>query len=384
MPAFKDEFSPQLIDALGRELVAAWDEFPVQTWTRLANEGLEELELLERVNHLAVTLRACLPDAFETAAPIIERLPDRDTFDGWMMLPVGYFVADAGIEHPHTALPLLAALTPRFSSEGPIRPFIERHPEPTYVYLERWTRDPDEHVRRLVSEGTRPRLPWAPQLSDIKADPTPILPLLDVLFDDDSEYVRRSVANNLNDISKDHPALAVEIAIRWHDASTHGDYVVRHGVRSLCQKGDPAALALLGLDHDVALELVELRLRPSAVRIGEAVTLEATIRSEHETRVVIDYVVHYQGARGSRSGKVFKLTTRSLAAGEPTTVRKAHKFEHVSIRTIHPGPHRIELQVNGRILDGAAGEVLPDDRGEIRRRRRAGGADRPAPQRPSR
>ena len=164
MAAFKDEYSPQLVAALGHELQIAWAQFPLDRWQQTASDGLDELELLQRVDHLARALSACLPTRFDEAAAILLRLLDHDEFDGWMMLPVGYYVADAGINEPDIALPLLAALTPRFSSEGPIRPFIERHPDTTYRYLHEWTQDPDEHVRRLVSEGTRPRLPWAPQL----------------------------------------------------------------------------------------------------------------------------------------------------------------------------------------------------------------------------
>jgi 3-methyladenine DNA glycosylase AlkC len=357
MPAFKDEFSTGLIDDLGQELIVAWPDFPLARWRRLAHDGLEQLELMQRVTHLASALRACLPDEFASAAELIARLPDRAEFDGWMMLPVGYYVSDAGLDDPERSLPLLAAITSRFSSEGPIRPFIEHHPEVTFRYLHAWISDPDEHVRRLVSEGTRPRLPWAPQLKAIKADPSPILPLLDALFDDDREYVRRSVANNLNDISKDHPALAVEVAQRWASSTTHGVYVIRHGLRTLVKRGDPDALALLGFDHESDVELVELTVSPSAITIGEEVTLSATLRTEQEVRAVIDYVVHYQGVNGVRSGKVFKLTTRTISPGTPTLVRKRHRFEPVSIRTIHPGTHRMELQVNGRVLGSVEVEV---------------------------
>jgi 3-methyladenine DNA glycosylase AlkC len=157
-----------------------------------------------------------------------------------MTLPCGYHVAAHGIDTPDRALPTLAALSPRFSSEWPTRSFIERHPDTTFEYLHRWAGDPDEHIRRLVSEGTRPRLPWAPLLRGLIADPTPSVALLDRLHDDPSEYVRRSVANHLNDISRDHPDLAVTMARRW--AATGSDrtaWVIRHGVRTVTKLGHP-------------------------------------------------------------------------------------------------------------------------------------------------
>lgn len=275
-----------------------------------------------------------------------------------MMLPCGYFVAKAGIDEPESALPVLAALTPRFSSEGPIRPFIEAHPEVTFRYLHEWVHHPDEHVRRLVSEGTRPRLPWAPQLKRLLADPRPAVELLERLFDDDSLYVRRSVANHLNDISKDHPALALECAARWSAQSTHGDYVVRHGLRSLVKRGDAGALSLLGFDQAAEIELLRFECSPTSVVIGAEIVLEAAFRAPAETNAVIDYVVHYQGVNGVKGGKVFKLTTRRLGPGVPATIAKRHRFAHVSIRRIHPGPHRIDIQVNGHVLGSVTVEVI--------------------------
>jgi 3-methyladenine DNA glycosylase AlkC len=278
-----------------------------------------------------------------------------------MMLPCGYYVADAGIDEPDDALPLLAALSPRFSSDGPIRPFIERRPVVTYRYLHEWVQHPDEHVRRLVSEGSRPRLPWAPQLKELIDDPRPAIELLDRLYDDRSEYVRRSVANHLNGISKNHPDLAIECADRWSKGSTHDDYIVRHGLRTLVKRGHPSALALLGFDYDNDVELVGIDCEPSSIAIGEEITFTAILAAPTATKAAIDYVVHYQGVNGVKVGKVFKLTTRTIRPKEPTQLVRRHRFEHVSIRRIHPGPHRIEIQVNGRVLGGVTVEVTDPD-----------------------
>ena len=356
MTAFKDELSIDMIEQLGSELSRAWDGFPVEKWRALAVSGLDDMELLERVNHLAEVLALCMPEDFPAAAAIVDEALLSDSFTGWMTLPCGKYVADTGIDHPHVALPLLAGLSPRFSSEFPIRFFIEAHPGTTFEYLHEWTSHSDDHVRRLVSEGTRPRLPWASRLRGLMEDPSPSVELLDRLFDDESEYVRRSVANHLNDISKDHPDLSVEIARRWLTDSSHGDWVVRHGLRSLVKQGHRDALQVLGFDVDVAVEPTELRVEPSTIVIGDSVTISAELVAEQPTKAAIDYVIHYQGVRGPKDGKVFKLTTCMLGP-EPRTITKRHVFKHVSIRTIHPGPHKVELQVNGTVVAQATVEI---------------------------
>jgi 3-methyladenine DNA glycosylase AlkC len=360
MPDVKDELSPGLVGALAAELHRAWPAFPVRRFTRAARTGLDSLTLLQRVRHIATALAEALPAGFPAAAPVLERAADSPSFTGWMTLPCGTYVAEYGIDLPDVALPLLARLTPRFSSEGPIRPFIERHPEVTLAYLQRWVRDPDEHVRRLVSEGTRPRLPWAGRLRGLIADPSPTIPLLDALADDPSAYVRRSVANHLNDIAKDHPAVALECARRW--LATGGEraaWVVRHGLRTLVKRGDPAALELLGFDHSVAVALEALAVRPARLPVGGEVTVTFTLATrDGPARAVVDYVVHHAGARGARRPKVFKLTTRTIHPGRPQSFVRRHRFREVSVRKIYPGTHRIEVQVNGRVLGGADVDVL--------------------------
>ena len=360
MADLKDEFSPALVAALAGELHRAWPAFAVDRFTEDASNGLAPLALLQRVHHMAAALARALPAPFAEAAGVLDRAIASPSFTGWMTLPCGFYVSDQGIDEPHVALPLLARLSPRFSSEGPIRPFIERHPEVTFTYLRTWASDPDEHVRRLVSEGTRPRLPWASRLRSLVADPMPAVELLDVLFDDPSDYVRRSVANHLNDIAKDHPAIALDCARRWlASGSDRAAWVVRHGLRTLVKHGDQAALALLGFDADAQVALDRLTVTPARVPVGEEVMIEVTLSSaERPANAAIDYVVHHAGARGARQPKVFKLTTRTIQPGHPETITRRHRFREVSVRRLYPGVHRIEIQVNGRVLGGTDVELL--------------------------
>ncbi|MFT3945315.1 MAG: DNA alkylation repair protein [Ancrocorticia sp.] len=397
MADFKDALSPELIARLGRELagaskltdtsgltdanrIADTDEvldptdptdspmpgdrpaserptFERPTFEHLANAGLDNLELMARVNQIASALAATMPPPVQ-ADRIIRAALDNGGLHGWASMPVNAYISSTMLDRPDIALPLLAALTPRYTAEFAIRPFVDAHFEFTMDQLQAWTTHPDEHVRRLVSEGTRPRLPWGGRLTRFITDPSPTLELLDALVNDESIYVRRSVANHLNDISKDHPELAIATATRWSHTSTQGDSVVRHGLRTLIKQGHPAALAVLGFDSDAMIELINLSCSPSTISIGEASTISFTLRAAGEAKTVIDYLVHYQGVRGPKAGKVFKLTTRDLPAGRAVDFSRRHKFEHVSIRTIHPGPHRIEIQANGRILGATEINVM--------------------------
>jgi 3-methyladenine DNA glycosylase AlkC len=360
MADFKDEISVALAGRLARELTAAWPAFPRRRFTRGLGDALVPLALMARVELLTDRLVEALPDDFDTSAKLLWRTLESPSFTGWMMLPCGSYVARAGIDQPHIALPLLAGLTPRWSSEGPIRPFIERHPDLTYEHLRRWAFDPDEHLRRLVSEGTRPRLPWAPQLRQLIADPSPNIELLDRLVDDPAAYVRRSVANHLNDISKDHSDVAVDLARRWLLRGDGAAWVVRHGLRTLVKHGDPHALELFGVSPDADIRLTALTVDRDTVTIGEAVTFTLTVElyGTTETDAVIDYRVHYVGANGLRRPKVFKLTRRRLVPGQPATVTRRHRFEHVSIRRIRAGQHSIDVQVNGHILGALDLDVI--------------------------
>jgi 3-methyladenine DNA glycosylase AlkC len=349
----RDEISPSLVRALGGLIAGAWPAFPAARFARRASEGLGPLALMARVDHVAAALGDAMPDVFPDAAAVLHRALDSPELDGWIALPCTAWVARAGIDDPETALPLLAALTPRFSSEWAIRPFIRRHPEATWARLRAWTDDPDEHVRRLVSEGTRPRLPWASRLPQPAAGASPAVALLHRLADDPSPYVRRSVGNHLNDISKDHPALAVELARTWLAASTHGDEVPRRGLRTLVAAGDPAALDALGLA--AAVRLVAFEVSPPSVPLGGSVEVTATLAADPGAPVVAHLLVHYRGA--DRPPKPFAFARGAIPAGGRLTVRRRHAFRTVSIRTVRPGPHRIALQANGRVLADAEVEV---------------------------
>jgi 3-methyladenine DNA glycosylase AlkC len=244
-------------------------------------------------------------------------------------------------------------MTKRFSAEGDLRTFIEVDYSRAMNILKRWSSDPNPHVRRLVSEGTRPRLPLTGRIRRFQQDPRPVITLLDRLKSDPSEYVRRSVANNINDISKDHPELAIDTLERWsRSKSDTAHKLVRHAARTLVKSGHPRAFALLGCAEDVAVHLRGLSVTPDRVRAGERIRFSFMIDSKapDDQRLIIDYALHFVKANGSPLPKVFKLRSFTLPAGAQMEVSRSVLLKPTSGRRLYSGEHRIEILVNGRSI----------------------------------
>jgi 3-methyladenine DNA glycosylase AlkC len=279
--------------------------------------------------------------------------------EGFRYLPFVFFVAYHGTDHFEDAMAAQYELTKRFTAEFSVRAYIERYPDKTLARLRIWAHDDNVHVRRLVSEGTRPRLPWAPQLRRFREDPMPVLELLELLKDDEEEYVRRSVANNLNDIAKDHPDLVVATATEWWNGDDNRRRLVRHGLRTLIKQGDPGALAILGYGKDSPTRIDGVAVTPEVVSIGESVriTIELVNPSDQPSEALVDIVVHFVKANGSTSPKVFKGGERSLSPGGSATVSKLISVAQFSTRTHYPGTHIVEIQINGQREPGGSFEI---------------------------
>ena len=270
--------------------------------------------------------------------------------DAFRFLPFGLFVAERGLDDAHFDASMKAQyeITKRFTSEFSIRAFFERHPERTLARFREWARDSDPHVRRLVSEGSRPRLPWAGRLRQFQKDPRPVLELLELLKDDESEYVRRSVANNLNDIGKDHPEILIEVASRWLKGASGRAALVRHALRFLIKQGHPGALKALGYGQKASVT-VSGSAAPARVRIGDKVrvTVKVTSRSRRSQRLSVDLSVGYVKAGGSRRAKVFKVSVLELAPRQCVALSKVLSFAQHTTRRHFPGRHPMDAIVNG-------------------------------------
>lgn len=353
----KNFFGPQIAARIAAQISAVHPGFPAAGFVADAMDGLDALELVPRGRQIARALRRYLPQDFESAAAILKASlgPRLATTEGNGMAPFLYlphvlFVAEYGIQYLEASLDLQYELTRRFSAEYSIRAFLERWPEQTLARLRTWTADPDAHVRRLVSEGTRPRLPWAPRLPAFQQDPRPVLELLELLKDDPEVYVRRSVANNLNDIGKDHPQLLVDTCRQWLvDASAERSALVRHALRSAVKRGEPGALKLLGYGGAAKVRVNRVSITPRHATIGEPVTISFNLVStaRRKQSLLVDYRVHFVKATGKSSPKVFKLTTLELGAAQSTRLSAKVSLRQMTTRKHYPGLHRVDVMVNG-------------------------------------
>jgi 3-methyladenine DNA glycosylase AlkC len=259
-------------------------------------------------------------------------------------------VAKYGLEHYDLSMQALYQMTKRFTAEGAIRPFLQKYPEQTLEILSEWAEDENCHVRRLVSEGTRPRLPWAMQLKQFIEDPRPVLELLEKLKSDPELMVRRSVANNLNDIAKDNPDLVVKILRQWKKIKDEGtQWLIRHAARTLVKKGNKDVLAILGYSPKVDISISKIKLDNSTVKMGEALNFSFEVKStaKQAQNLVIDYVIHHVKANGKLTPKVFKLINKNLESGQALKISKTHPFRFITTRKYYPGKHALEIQVNG-------------------------------------
>lgn len=375
--AFKDKINGRGVAKLGAALARAERGFDAAAFARAAERGLGRLELKARVQHVATAIARALPREPMQALGVLERAgralrldeTDRVTM-GFVAWPLIDAVPLVGMAHPKRALEVLLALTPLFSAEFAVRPFLREHPKLTLRALGRACGHADPHVRRLVSEGTRPRLPWGGALEAFVRDPTPTLALLERLEDDPSEYVRRSVANHLNDISKDHPDRAVATCRAWMKRPTPArSALVRHALRTLVKAGDARALELLGHAPAAAVEVRGLRVAPSRVAVGDSLEICFEIRSRASTAtsLVVDYAVHHVKKAGHTTAKVFKLRRFALEPGETRLVRKQHSLRAVTTRRYYPGRHVIEILVNGSARARATFELSVPSGGKGRR-----------------
>lgn len=354
---FKNAFNLDTVELLADAVERAHPEFDRTRFRAFASDGFEDLELTQRGRRVADALRHVLPEDPAVAIGILvnslppfveaERLRG---LDGFRFMPFTIFVSTYGIECFDASMKAQHILTQHFTAEASIRPFIEKEPERTLAVLRSWTSDPSEHVRRLVSEGTRPRLPWSGRLRRFERDPEPVIELLELLKNDPSEYVRRSVANNLNDIAKDHPDRVLDLCEAWKvDATPARAALISHALRSLVKAGHPRALALLGARHDVSFEIERPRIEPPAVEIGGAVRISFDVRNtgERTERFVIDYRVHFVKASGATSAKTFKLTFANLEPGAVRSCSILRSVEQRTTRVHYPGRHEVEAVVNG-------------------------------------
>ncbi|MGP3962650.1 DNA alkylation repair protein [Nonomuraea sp. 3N208] len=350
----KDMINAQSVSVLADGLAAAWAPFPRDRFAGRALAGLDGLELKDRVRHVAAALHDALPLPYPQVAEIVRASASRSVLDMWSGWPATDHTAVHGVDHLHAAMDTLAALTPYSTGEFAVRPYLERYRDDALKIMYGWAESPDEHLRRLASEGSRPRLPWATRVGWLMT-PGPTLPLLDRLRDDPSEYVRRSVANHVNDLAKDHPEAALALLARWRaDGGSHVEKVLRHAVRGLLRAGHPEALALVGATPGSGAVDV-LALEADTVAVGQKLGFSVTVTADGPGPLLLKYAIRRTGSR-----RVFHLGQREAgAAGATFMLRKSHSFRPVTTRDEPPGPRELDVIVNGRVAATTAFTLTP-------------------------
>ncbi len=359
----KSKYGRQIPEQIAAMITAVYPAFLAKSFLRDALKGYDALELMPRGVHIAAALKTHLPADFPQAVNILLQsmsLQAKQTDSGglasFLFLPHAMFVAQHGLGHFAESMQAQHAITQRFTAEFSMRPFLVQHQHATLEQLTLWASDPSHHVRRLVSECSRPRLPWAARLRPFQRDPQPVLALLELLKDDPSLYVRRSVANNLNDIGKDHLQLLVDVAARWmKNATAEREWIVRHALRSAIKRGDRGALAVLGFAAKTTLTIGYENLSPLSsitprrAKIGGSVviTFDLTNHAKRQADAIVDFAVHFVKANGRANAKVFKLKTIRLGAGQTQRLSKKISLAEMTTRQLYAGKHQIDIIING-------------------------------------
>ena len=365
-PLLKNFIDEGLVKQIGDRIVTVHPPFERDDFIRSLAAELDALELKARNLLIAAKLRQFLPPDYPEALRILLAALDEERgFEpienaGLRLMAIPCFIERYGLAHPAESLDAMPIITRVSSCEFAVRPYIANAPNLTMARLREWANSGDEHWRRLASEGSRPRLPWGGQLVAFLADPSPTLALLERLKDDPSLYVRRSVANHLNDIGKDHPELLLERMEAWSaDASEERRWLINHALRRLVKRGDQRALAILGYGP-AAVELEKLELRPTALDFGDELKFSFALRNagDETQNLMVDFVMHFLKANGKTAPKVFKLKKMKLAVGERAQFEKRFAIRPISTRKYYPGWQRLEIQVNGTVLGGADFELV--------------------------
>lgn len=354
----KNSFGPEVPARIARMIKEVDRTFDEDAFLTDALVGYQELELTPRARQIAQALGRHLPQDYERAVEILIaslgpklQAAELTGMDVFIYLPHVFFVATFGVDHFEASMRAQYELTQRFTAEYSIRVFLERYPQRALALLREWAADSNVHVRRLVSEGTRPRLPWAPRLRAFQDDPQPVLELLELLKDDPELYVRRSVANNLNDIGKDNPTALIETCRQWlRGATPERSWLIRHALRSAVKRGEPAALEILGFVPATGVQVRDIHIAPAVASIGESVAFTVVLANEGSTpqQLLVDLRVYFVKANGRPSPKVFVLKELEIGRGGSARLTKTISLAQHTTRTHYPGQHRVEVVVNGR------------------------------------
>jgi len=345
----KNLYTSELINQLAKTITASHSSFEsVLFQAHVFDAQWQDKELKERMKHIAEALYQFLPKPYSKAIEVLKTVSSNFSGFEYMFFPT--YVELYGLDEYDISISALAHFTANSSAEFAVRPFIKQYPDKMMHQMERWAESDDEHLRRLASEGCRPRLPWAMALPDFKQDPTAILSILEKLKQDESEYVRRSVANNLNDIAKDNPQTVINIAQSWLGQHKDTDRLIKHACRTLLKQGAPEIMTLFNFAKPEHIKLENFNYQASA-NIGGQFEFSFTLNTSEQSlgNLRIEYAIDFMKKNGQQSRKIFKISESDLSIQKKHVIKK-HPFKLISTRTYYPGQHGIEIIINGHEL----------------------------------
>lgn len=363
--AFKYMYNEQFFDRFTKDLKLIIDDLdPREFISQIMDDEWENRELKQRVAHITTVLKKFLPENYKDAiAKILELLdyvektqPDFSIIDDTKFgLTLEYgaildnYVEQYGLDDYETSVKAIEKITQFTSCEFVTHPFIIKYPDEMMAQMLVWSKHEHWGVRRLASEGCRPRLPWAMALPNLKKDPAPIIPILENLKNDPARSVRLSVANNLNDIAKDNPQIVIDLAKKWHGKSKEIDWVIKHGCRTLLKQGNPEILGLFGLGSAKNINIEDFQIITPVVKVGNSLEFSfKLVNNNHEkNKIRLEYGLYYQKANGTLTRKVCKISEKQYAENSITHITRKHSFKVVTTRKFHPGLHQVAVIING-------------------------------------
>lgn len=350
----KDIYDKQFFDAFSERCLATDPGFDAKKFAKwVFSKDWQQKELKERMRHITLALSQVLPTSFPQSAKFLVSISESIDTGGFEYMFLPDFIEVFGQNHWRESVEAIEKITPIASGEFAVRAFILKDPKRMIKTMVQWSKSKNYHVRRLASEGSRPRLPWAVALPEFKKDPSKVLTILENLKCDPELYVRRSVANNLNDISKDNPTFVIDLLKSWSvDQSDEMKWLVRHSLRTLEKQGNKKALRLLGYSTRLAFNKADFQIKPKKIKMGQKIELKLGLRanSKKSHNIVIDYVIYHKKANGSLAPKVFKWSKTKLDPKKDLHLKKVHHIKQITTRKYYSGVHEIHVQVNGKIV----------------------------------
>lgn len=357
MSLIKDIYNRKFYESFAKEVQVVYPAFPAKQFLKnVLGNGFKSMEWKDRLLHTTHCFREGLPPSYPTALKVmlaivahLQKDSDKQRLE-YMFFP--QMIAVYGLENFDISIKAFEKVTQFISCEFAVRPFILLDSKKVLMLMRKFTQHKNEHVRRFASEGIRPRLPWGQAIPAFKADPSPLFPILELLMQDESIYVRKSVANHLNDISKDHPHLVIDFAKKWKGTSASSDWIIKHALRTLLKAGDPRVMEMYELKHQ-AFQCSKFTVKTKKVSIGNELEFSGGIQncSDITQLVRLEYSIYFLRQDGKFSKKVFKISERAMAAGELLSIQKKHSFKLITTRKYYVGKHKIGFIVNGKEME---------------------------------